>query len=130
MEHSEAKAKLIHYWELYHDEYKSLIPKYKGLISKKIELGLVKHCSKDGAFIRAYPDIPFLRYSTRERVAYKVNKMSPQQVKALVFEIERHVVRKGSEFDNMKGIVKYHEGDIADQLRPKKFCLVKGLDKK
>lgn len=124
---NEARKQLIGYWEKYHTDYVSLIARYHDLIKEKEKLGLVKHAAKDGAFLRAYPDIPFLAISRKDRVVYKLNKMSPAQIRDLLYVIERYVVRKGSEFDNVRGLVRFHEGDLRDQKRPKKYVLERGL---
>ncbi len=117
-----ATKELIRFWEKYHEDYQNLVSRYWDLIREKEDNGFVLHNSRDKAILRDFPkDISFLNLKYKSQVVDKIDNMTPGQLKRLICDIECRIVPECSCFNLLKKRVRYHERDIRDQKRPKKY---------
>ena len=121
-DYGEATSKLIKYWEKYHEDYQTLVPRYWELIREKEAHNYVLHNSRDGAILRDFPrDIELLEMVNRRAAIDYIDDLTPGQLKRAIIEIENKVAHECSCFNLLKKRVKYHQNDIKDQKRPKKY---------
>lgn len=74
-------------WNKYHNTYSTLLSEYKGLLSKKRELGMRLEALPKSA-IKDYPDIPFLRLPCEQKAAEQLKTMNAAQIEVLIAKIQ------------------------------------------
>ncbi len=127
-DYGEATRKLLMYWDKYHVEYHDLIPRYETLIGKKKELGLLLNNAGEASTMKKYPRVYLFEITRRTAVEHMIEDMRPKQIEKLIELIEKEVVEECSYFKLVKKIVQFHETDIKDQLRPRRYTSIKLTD--
>ena len=115
----EFETTAIGLYERYAKEYQTIVPRYKILLEKKKELGILPLHTLSKSYMREFPDIPLLKAANAQDALNLITEMNTSELAFAINNIYRY--SESAILASLRSVIADYQYEINQYGKPKAF---------